>query len=70
MGTGIWAGRSNYIIKHDSCGRCVIDDTNRRCGKCGGFMEGNKSVVEGNYIKTSFTCNDCGHSIIVWIKYK
>lgn len=47
----------------DSCGKCKITDLERKCGKCGGFMEeGEGEYVKGGWIKSPYTCKKCSHS--------
>ena len=28
-----------WVCIQDKCGKCVINDTERECGRCGGFMK-------------------------------
>lgn len=47
----------------DTCGKCKITDLERKCGKCGGFMEEGEGVyVKGGWIKSPYTCKKCSHS--------
>ena len=42
-----------------------MNNTDRICGKCGGFMaqvDGTGSY-EGGYIKYDYKCKKCGHTI-------
>ena len=49
----------------DPCGKCVINDTTRKCGKCGGFMNSTSSDdLPDNWVKSTYTCKECGHSCI------
>lgn len=64
----ITAVMSTWVKVSDSCDKCVMNDTTRKCGKpnCGGFMESveGTSKVDGSYIKSNYKCNKCGHTII------
>ena len=56
---------SQLIRVEDSCGRCVINDDERKCGKCGGFMKIEEGVVKPEYwILYTYKCKDCGHTAI------
>lgn len=47
----------------DSCEKCTINDTERKCGKCGGFMESGEGEYQtGGWFKYTYTCKDCKHS--------
>lgn len=47
----------------DTCGKCKINDLERKCGKCGGFMESGKSEYQtGGWLKSPYTCKECKHS--------
>ena len=49
----------------DPCGKCAINDTDRKCGKCGGFMNSTSSDdLPDNWVKSTYTCKECGHSCI------
>ena len=56
---------STWIMVSDSCHRCVINDTTRKCGKDGGFMaqvDGSGSY-DGPYLKYDYRCKKCGHTV-------
>ena len=58
-------------IDDSDCDKCSItnDGVNRKCGKCGGWLDGGKAeIIDGNWLKATFTCTKCQHSS-VW-KYK
>ncbi|MBO5028872.1 MAG: hypothetical protein J6C59_04575 [Muribaculaceae bacterium] len=49
----------------DTCGKCKINDLERKCGKCGGFMESDQGeIVKGDWLKSTYTCKKCDHSCI------
>lgn len=49
----------------DTCGKCKINDLERKCGKCGGFMESDPGeIVKGDWLKSTYTCKKCDHSCI------
>lgn len=56
---------SSWVVVSDDCKKCIMNDTTRKCGKCGGFMASvpKTSSVDGSYIKSDYKCNDCGHRI-------
>lgn len=60
--------KSDWVKVQDDCGKCVMDDVNRKCGKCGGFMaeDGKKGKpVKGSdghqYYQQGYKCKQCGH---------
>ena len=53
-----------WVCVSDDCGKCVINDTERKCGKCGGYMKSGKDKVDGEYVKCTYTCKKCGHSCV------
>lgn len=56
---------SVWIKVSDPCGRCVMNDTTRKCGKCGGFMasvDGTGKSVGGGFVQYKYQCNKCGHT--------
>lgn len=62
----IAAVMGTWVKVSDSCGRCVMDDINRKCGKCGGFMysvPGTGSYEKGGYLKYDYKCSKCDHVI-------
>ena len=61
---------SNWVCVQDTCGKCVINDTDRECGKCGGFMNGGRNEVKGKYLQSTYTCKKCGHKAIYKYKYQ
>ena len=63
-----FAAGMNYVRLIDTdkyCNnRCKINDTERVCGKCGGFMAGQGATyVEGTTAQYDewFKCNKCNH---------
>lgn len=47
----------------DSCEKCKINDVDRKCGKCGGFMNSDEGVyLPGGWVKNTYTCKICNHS--------
>lgn len=63
---------AKWVKVNDSCGRCVINDTTRKCGKCGGFMSevrGSSKVV-GDYVQANYRCKECGHSCTYKRRYQ
>lgn len=61
--SGVW------VKVDDDCGKCVMNDTTRKCGKCKGFMEsiGKAKIVKGSdgkdYVQYTYRCKECGHGI-------
>ena len=54
-----------WVCVHDSCGKCVINDIDRKCGLCGGFMKSGKSEWKpGDWIQSTYTCKKCNHQAI------
>ena len=59
----------NWVKVDDDCGKCIMNDTTRKCGKDGGFMEsvGRAKIVKGSdgkeYIQYTYRCKTCGHGI-------
>lgn len=53
-------------VSDPKCNKCVMNDYTRKCGLCGGFMEGvpgTESVEDNNYIKADYRCKKCQHTI-------
>lgn len=49
----------------DSCGKCKINDTDRKCGKCGGFMSSSNDKYLGKgWTQSTYTCGKCSHTAI------
>lgn len=49
----------------DTCGKCKINSIDRKCGKCGGFMNSGQGEYVGNgWLKSTYTCSKCNHSAI------
>lgn len=65
--TAMAAVMSSWVRVQDSCGKCIMNDTTRKCGKCGGFMKsvGEGKATEGNYVEYNYKCqnSNCGHTI-------
>lgn len=59
------AGMSWERMSDQNCGRCKMNDTERVCGRCGGFMasKGGANYVPGTRAQYEewFECNDCHH---------
>lgn len=54
-----------WVCIQDKCGKCVINDTERECGRCGGFMNSGDGEYVGNgFVKSTYTCKSCGHAVI------
>ncbi len=55
------------VISDPGCNKCVITDTERKCGKCGSFMTtGEMQKSEKGYVwEADFTCSNskCGHTV-------
>lgn len=63
----ITAAKPSWIKVSDSCNKCVMNNIDRICGKCGGFMagvDGTTKVESDGYIKSTYKCKKCGHTII------
>lgn len=58
-------GGGTWVKVSDSCGKCKMNNTDRICGKCGGFMAGvdGTSSYDNGYIKSDYKCKKCGHTI-------
>ena len=56
---------SQWVKVNDSCNKCVMNDSTRKCGKCGGFMESvsGTSTYDNGYVKSNYKCKKCGHTI-------
>lgn len=57
--------KSKWKCMEDRCGRCVITDTTRKCGRCGSFMNSGRMEDEGQgWWAIPFTCSNrqCGHT--------
>lgn len=55
-----------YTCISDPCGKCYIDcdGTTRECGKCGGWLNSQKSELcsdKGYTVQAWFKCKKCGH---------
>jgi len=48
----------------DTCGKCKINDIERKCGKCGGFMNSSNDRITNGWLISTYTCNKCRHSAI------
>lgn len=55
-------------IDDKNCNKCVITDTERKCGKCGSFMSDGRvrDSTRGYVWECTFTCKNpsCGHLVI------
>ena len=65
--------RLTYVkVADNNCNRCFISNADegytRKCGKCGGFLNGGKAKDINGWWHATFTCNKCGHQS-TW-KYK
>lgn len=52
----------------DDCGKCVINDTTRKCGKCGNSMTSTYLERDGQWIIYKYKCKKCSHSCIYKVK--
>ena len=67
----VLAASSWVKISDPDCDACVMNDLDRKCGKCAsvgrsGFMaqvDGTGKIIAGNYIQYDYKCNKCGHTI-------
>lgn len=67
----VFAASKVWYVVSDSCGKCIVDNTNRKCGKCGGFLEQKgASRVKGDFLESTYKCKDCSHTCIFKVKYK
>ncbi len=59
IGGGVYV--TSYEMK--ACNKCVINDATgeRKCGKCGGFMEIIKNHYEDGYLYSTYECKNCKH---------
>ena len=59
---------SSWVCVQDSCKKCVMTDTTRKCGKCGSFMAsvGKGEYKDGGYVQYTYKCNNenCGHTCV------
>lgn len=63
--SGVW-----YVVS-DSCGKCLVNYVDRKCGKCGGSLEQKgASRPKGNFLESTYKCKDCHHTCIFKVKYK
>ena len=55
-----------WVKVSDPCGKCVINDTERKCGECGGSMHYTSSErLPGDWMKYTYTCkNNSNHYCI------
>lgn len=49
-----------YTKVSDSCGKCKITQTQRKCGLCGGSMS--SKLVDSSTLEYEYTCTKCKHS--------
>lgn len=58
-----FAAEAVYNCEEDSCGKCVVSHTSKKCGKCGGKMYSRdmKSVPGTSNLEAWFECERCGH---------
>lgn len=58
-----------YKIVSDSCGKCVLTEKVRKCGKCGGFMNDRYSGKQKDgWAFYDAKCKDCPHAAEYKIK--
>lgn len=63
--SGVW-----YRVS-DSCNKCVVNDIDRICGKCKGFLnQDGESENKGDYLESKYKCNNCPHTCTFKVKYK
>ncbi|MBR3443877.1 MAG: hypothetical protein IKG96_09515 [Bacteroidaceae bacterium] len=63
----IFATKGWHVISDPNCNKCTITNSERICGKCGGFLESGtmkKSNTKGVSYEATFTCKKCKHSAI------
>ena len=68
---GVSSGAGLVFVRvQDDCGKCLFTDTERKCGRCGGFMNSvpySAKYVKGsdgkNYVQENFKCNKCSHGV-------
>lgn len=60
---------SDWVKISDDCDKCVVNDTDRKCGKCGGFLSEKCTEVKGGYIYYTLTCKICSHNCKYKVKY-
>lgn len=64
------ASRAWYVVS-DSCRKCQVNDTVRKCGKCGGFLDQQgESRPKGDFLESTYKCRDCSHTCIFTVKYQ
>lgn len=63
--------KGSWSAVSDSCEKCVVNYIDRKCGKCGGFLEQEgKEKLEGDFSESTFKCKDCSHTCVFKVKYK
>lgn len=64
---GLNAVKSSWVkISDPDCNKCVMNDIDRKCGKCGGFMaqvDGTGKFESDGYLKYDYKCKKCEHTI-------
>lgn len=64
---------NSYYITNDECGKCKINSSTRKCGRCNSRMESHYLGQKGNIstgIKLYYRadCTKCNHSAIYYVK--
>lgn len=59
------AGGSWKVIDDPDCNKCVINNVDRKCGNCGGFLTSGKMETsdKGYIYECTFTCSTCSHTV-------
>lgn len=61
-----------WVKVSDPCGKCVINDTDRKCGECGGFMTYSPRedvYLPDGWVKSIFRCKNNSKHYCIY-KYK
>lgn len=65
------ASKGSWSVVSDSCGKCQVNNIDRVCGKCSGFLEQDgKDNFKGDYCETTYKCKDCSHTCVFKVKYQ
>lgn len=63
--------KGTWFMVSDSCKKCVVNNIDRKCGECGGFLESQGEIkLEGDFGESTFKCKDCSHTCVFKAKYK
>lgn len=63
MALAAFAADTVYKCEDDSCGKCMMTQSSKKCGKCGGNMYSHdmKSVPGTSNVEAWMECERCGH---------